>query len=105
MLVLLDYSKLLSGLGAIELDTGQHISAGLARRLACQARPVGWCEAHHDQTSWAAGGGTSVSRGRLLCAFHHGKAHSPHYDMTRLPTGGVPSIAGRDARSGQGAVR
>jgi hypothetical protein len=35
--VLLDYDKLLSGLGAAHLDTGVPISAGEARRLACTA--------------------------------------------------------------------
>jgi hypothetical protein len=134
--VLLDYDKLTSGLGAAALDTGQPISAALARRLACEAglvpvvyrkalagpsvildvgrqtrlhtepqrtalavrdqgctatgcdRPPGWCHAHHD-TPWAAGGPTSIDNGRLLCPFHHRKAHSPHYDMTRHPNGQV----------------
>jgi hypothetical protein len=35
VLVLLDYDQLLSGLGAVKLDTGHRISAGEARRLAC----------------------------------------------------------------------
>ena len=52
-------------------------------------RPPGWCHAHHDEVSWADGGGTSVDRGRLLCAFHHRKAHSPAYEITRLPSGQV----------------
>ena len=37
VVVLLDYDVLLSGLGTARLDTGEQISAGLARRLACQA--------------------------------------------------------------------
>jgi hypothetical protein len=137
VVVLLDYEKLLSGLGASRLDTGERLSAGMARRLACEAgiipavlrrtlggrsvvldlgrttrfhtehqrialsieqggctaetcdRPPGWCDAHHDGTSWAHGGGTSVTHGRLLCPFHHRKAHDPHYDMETLPTGRV----------------
>jgi hypothetical protein len=137
VVVLLDYERLLSGVGAARLDTGERISAGQARRLACEAgvipavyrkvlggpshvldvgrrrrfhdpaqriamtirdrgctadgcgRPAAWCQAHHDETSWANGGGTSVDAGRLLCPFHHGKAHSPAYDMTRLPGGTV----------------
>jgi hypothetical protein len=137
VVVLLDYDKLLSGLGAVELDTGQRLSAGLARRLACEAgvipvvlrrglggpsqvldvgrkrrfhdpaqrlaltvrdrgcttegcdRPAAWCHAHHDEARWADGGGTSVAEGRLLCPFHHGKAHSPGFDMTRLADGQV----------------
>ena len=52
-------------------------------------RPAGWCHAHHDEVAWSDGGGTSVDRGRLLCPFHHGKAHSPAYVMTRLGHGKV----------------
>ena len=52
-------------------------------------RPAAWCHAHHDEVGWAEGGGTSVERGRLLRPFHHGKAHDPLYDMTRLPDGKV----------------
>ena len=36
VVVLLDYDKLLSGIGAAALSTGGHISAGEARRLACR---------------------------------------------------------------------
>ena len=51
-------------------------------------RPAAWCHAHHD-TPWAQGGPTSVANGRLLCPFHHRKAHSPGYDTTHLPTGQI----------------
>jgi hypothetical protein len=136
VVVLLDYDRLLSGLGTAALDTGQPISAAAARQLACEAgivpavwrralgsasvvldlgrrtrlhteaqrtaltirdrgcstvgcdRPAAWCHAHHDQP-WSQGGPTSVANGRLLCAFHHGKAHSPGYQTTQLPTGQV----------------
>ncbi len=136
MVVLLDYDTLLSGLGTARLDTGERLSAGLARRLACHAgvipavvrrmvdgrsvvldlgrkrrlhteqmrialaveqggctaehcdRPAGWCHAHHD-VPWSAGGPTSVTNGRLLCSFHHHKAHSPGYTLERLPSGQV----------------
>jgi hypothetical protein len=129
--------KLLSGLGAAQLDTGEAVSAGLARRLLCEAgavpavyrqvlggpsavldvgrkarfhtepqriamalrdggctaegcdRPPGWTEAHHDTMSWSSGGGTSVDNGRLLCRFHHTRAHSPAYETTRLVNGKV----------------
>ena len=37
MVVTLDYDRLLSGLGAAQLDTGHEISAGEARRLVCEA--------------------------------------------------------------------
>ncbi len=132
VVVLLDYDKLLTGLGTAHLDTGQAISASTARRLACEAgiipavyqrvigsrpvvldmgrrtrfhtehqrialdieqggctsetcdRPAGWCHAHHD-IPWSQGGDTSLTNGRLLCPFHHRKAHDPHYDMHHLP--------------------
>ena len=136
VVVTLDLDKLLTGLGTAKLDTGETVSAGLARRLACDAgvipavvrrlvdgssvvldmgrkrrlhtehmrialglqqggctaegctRPPGWCQAHHD-ISWSRGGRTSVTNGRLLCAFHHGKAHSVAYDMQYLASGEV----------------
>jgi len=136
VVVTLDYDQLLAGLGSAQLDTGQRISAGAARRLACEVgvipavlrrrvdgrsvvldlgrrrrlhteaqrialaieqggcttegcdRPPAWTQAHHD-IPWSVGGGTTVRDGRLLCPFHHGKAHSPAYDMHRLPDGRV----------------
>ena len=136
VVVLLDYDQLLSGLGTATLDTGEPISAGLARQLACEAglipavwrralgspsvvldlgrrtrlhtepqrtaltirdrgctthgcdRPAAWCHAHHD-TPWSQGGPTSVENGRLLCAYHHAKAHSPGYQTRHLPTGQI----------------
>ena len=124
--------RLVSGIGAVGLDTGHQISAGQARRLACEAgiipavlggasqvldlgrrrrfhtepqrvamgvrdggctaegcdRPPGWCHAHHE-TPWSQGGGTSIEKGRLLCSWHHTRAHDPAYDMTRLSDGRV----------------
>jgi hypothetical protein len=136
VLIMLDYDKLLSGLGAAHLDTGVPISAGEARRLACTAglipvvyrraidgrsvvldmgrrrrlhdqyqrialtvrdrgcstldcdRPAAWCHAHHD-IPWSQGGGTSIAEGRLLCGFHHRKAHSPSYHITHRDDGKV----------------
>jgi hypothetical protein len=52
------------------------------------SRPPGWCEAHHD-LPWGHNGPTSVENGRLLCPYHHTRAHDPAYDMTRLPNGQV----------------
>jgi hypothetical protein len=51
-------------------------------------RPASWCQAHHD-LPWADGGQTDVATGRLLCPYHHGRAHSPGYDTTRLPGGRI----------------
>ena len=47
-------------------------------------RPAGWCHAHHD-VPWSVGGSTSVANGRLLCSFHHHKAHSAGFTLERLP--------------------
>ena len=149
MVVLLDYDTLLSGLGTARLDTGERISAGLARRLACQAgvipavvrrlvdgrsvvldlgrkrrlhtehmrialaveqggctaehcdRPAGWCHAHHD-VPWSAGGPTSVTNGRLLCSFHHHKAHSTELHPRPTPErpGPVPPADVRQTTRG-----
>jgi hypothetical protein len=51
-------------------------------------RPSAWCHAHHD-VAWQDGGVTSVDNGRLLCPFHHRKAHSPHYGVTHLAGGRI----------------
>lgn len=136
VVVLMEYDALLSGVGTAALDTGEVVSAGLARQMACEAgivpavyrkvlggpsvvldlgretrfrsryqrlaltirgrtctadgceRPAARCHTHHE-VPWSQGGPTDLSNGRLLYPFHHGKAHSPGYDMTRLPTGRV----------------
>jgi hypothetical protein len=136
VVVTLDYEKLLSGLGTARLGTGEQISAGQARRLACQAgvipavvrrlvdgrsvvldlgrkrrlfsehqrialaieqggctaeacgRPAAWCHAHHDMP-WNRGGRTDLANGRLLCPYHHGKAHATGYGTTVLSSGQV----------------
>ena len=132
VVVTMTLEQLLSGLGGAGLDVGGSISAGQARRLACDAgiipvvlggrsqvldvgrkarfhtgsqrialtvrdggctaencdRPPGWCEAHHE-TPWSEGGRTSVDEGRLLCSWHHHRAHDTAYQMTRLPNGKV----------------
>ncbi len=65
----------------------------VARDRGCTAagcdRPAAWCEAHHDNGTWASGATTSVQGGRLLCSFHHHRAHDPTYHLTHLPTGRV----------------
>ncbi|HEX5561334.1 MAG TPA: HNH endonuclease signature motif containing protein, partial [Nocardioidaceae bacterium] len=115
---------------------GERISAGAARRLACEAgvipavyrrlvdgrsvvldmgrkrryyteiqrialdieqggcttegcdRPAASCDAHHD-LQWSHGGPTDLPNGRLLCPFHHHKAHTTGYRMEHLPNGKV----------------
>ncbi|MGZ4437047.1 MAG: DUF222 domain-containing protein [Nocardioidaceae bacterium] len=51
-------------------------------------RPATWCEAHHERP-WSESGATTVADGRLLCPWHHHKAHDPAYTRTRLPTGAL----------------
>jgi len=51
-------------------------------------RPAAWSHAHHD-IPWSRGGRSDLANGRLLCPFHHGRAHSTRYDLTPLPSGKV----------------
>lgn len=132
VVVTMDLDTLLGGLGSAHLDTGAVMSAGQARRIACEAgiipavlggrsevldlgrtrrfhsvpqrialnlrdggctaegcdRPPGACHAHHE-IQWSHGGPTSVDKGRLLCARHHGLAHSSGYEMRISPTNKV----------------
>jgi hypothetical protein len=39
--------------------------------------PAAWCEAHHAEQPWARGGRTDLADGKLLCSFHHHRAHDP----------------------------
>lgn len=60
----------------------QRIAMGIRDKgctaVGCDAPPA-MTEAHHDEVSWSQGGGTSVEKGRLLCAPHHGKIHDPTF--------------------------
>jgi len=44
--------------------------------------------AHHDHP-WATGGTTDLANGRLLCPWHHTRAHDPHYETRHLPNGKI----------------
>jgi len=61
IVVTMTMDTLLGGLASAALDTGAHISAGEARRIACEAGiiPV------------VLGGPTDVDHARLLCPHHH----------------------------------
>jgi hypothetical protein len=52
--------------------------AVVARDRHCTAphceRPPQWCDIHHV-IPWGEGGPTSVDNGRLLCRYHHTRAH------------------------------
>jgi hypothetical protein len=118
----------LNAAGVAETSTGQPITAGQARRLACQAGiyplvlggeseildqgrdarlvnaatrkalnvrdktcttlgcsvPAEFCEAHHV-VPWSRGGRTSLQDCKLLCPFHHHRAHDPGWTSNHLP--------------------
>ncbi|WP_246004053.1 HNH endonuclease signature motif containing protein [Nocardioides marmoriginsengisoli] len=62
------------------------------RDRRCRARgctvPAPWCEAHHRHP-WSAGGSTDLADGRLLCSFHHHRAHDSRYETTEEANGDV----------------
>ena len=37
--------------------------------------PAAWCEAHNWRQPWSQGGRTDLADGKLLCPFHHHRAH------------------------------
>ena len=133
LVVLIDHDTLLADLttaGIAQTTTGDKITAGQARRLACQAglraavlgtkseildlgresrlfnpaqrlameirdqtctepactMPAAYCEAHHPHP-WSQGGHTNLHDGRLLCPFHHGRAHDPAWNVNYHPNG------------------
>ncbi|MFC6286223.1 DUF222 domain-containing protein [Nocardioides sp. GCM10027113] len=133
VVITIDLAALRDDLGGAALGSGDTISAGEARRLACTARvlpmvlggesevldlgrsrrlfspaqrramavrdracraqgcdiPAPWCEAHHHRQPWAHGGRTDLAEGRLLCSFHHHRAHDERYLHTELPNGDI----------------
>ncbi len=42
--------------------------------------PAAFCHAHHFRQPWAQGGRTDLADGKLLCPFHHGRAHSSDWE-------------------------
>jgi len=140
VMITLPYQQLINDLtaaaadpdvGVVTTSTGDRLTAGQARRLACQARlipvvlgtdseildlgrstrlftpaqrkamairdrectaegcsiPAAWCEAHHWRKPWAHGGRTDLADGKLLCPFHHHRAHDPTWHTTHHPNG------------------
>ena len=133
VMVLLDYQTLLADVDATGIattTTGEKVTAGQARRLACQAgivpvvlgadseildvgrtrrlvtdairkalnlrdrgcteigctMPAAFCEAHHV-VPWSRGGRTSLADTKLLCSFHHHRAHDPAWETRHHPNG------------------
>jgi hypothetical protein len=51
--------------------------------------PAPWCEAHHNASPWGKGGQTNLADGKLLCSWHHHRAHDDRYLHDELPNGDV----------------
>jgi hypothetical protein len=49
--------------------------------------PAAWCEAHHHRQPWSQGGKTDLADGKLLCPFHHHRAHDPGWEVHHRPNG------------------
>jgi hypothetical protein len=49
--------------------------------------PAAFCHAHHYRQPWSRGGRTDLDNGKLLCAFHHARAHDPRWDPHHHPDG------------------
>ncbi|THV43294.1 HNH endonuclease signature motif containing protein [Glycomyces buryatensis] len=50
------------------------------------SRPVAWTEAHHI-VHWADGGKSNADNLILLCRFHHGRIHTPGWEVTKTGPG------------------
>lgn len=51
--------------------------------------PATWCEAHHFKQPWSQGGKTNLADGKLLCSFHHHRAHDDRYLHHLMPNGDI----------------
>jgi Domain of unknown function (DUF222)/HNH endonuclease len=130
LMVIVDHERLISGVGVATTSTGDPMSVGQVRRLACQAgvlpvvlggkseildlgrarrlvsdairkalnlrdrgctatgcgMPAEFCEAHHI-VPWSRGGRTTLADTKLLCSFHHHRAHDPGWQTHHQPNG------------------
>jgi hypothetical protein len=133
VMVTLDYDTLLADAtdaGFATTSTGEKVTAGQARRWACQAglvpvvlggdseildlgrsrrlvseairkalnirdkgcttlgcsMPAAFCEAHHV-VPWSRGGKTRLQDCKLLCSFHHHRAHDPDWQTAHHANG------------------
>lgn len=89
------------GKGSAPLDLGRtarlfspHQQLAMALRdRTCRAEhctmPAAWCEAHHFARPWSKGGLTDIADGKLLCSWHHHRAHDDRYLHSELPNGDV----------------
>ena len=127
--------------GIVVTSTGDRITIGEGRRLACQAGilpavmggesevldlgresrlfkphqrkamnlrdkecttvgcsvPAEFCDAHH-KVPWSKGGKTDLEDGKLLCPFHHHRAHDPGWLTHHHPNGSTRSPDVSDRR-------
>jgi hypothetical protein len=51
--------------------------------------PAAWCDGHHFSQSWVDGGKTDLKDGKLLCPWHHQRAHDSRYLAKLMPNGDV----------------
>src|SRR5690606_30714411 len=58
------------------------------------AMPARYCEVHHLDWWDADHGHTDVSRGVLVCVFHHHELHRHHLDLVRVEATGPPDDPG-----------
>jgi hypothetical protein len=49
--------------------------------------PAAFCHGHHWRQPWAQGGRTDLADGKLLCPFHHRRAHDPRWHTHHHPDG------------------
>ena len=60
--------------------------AAIVEQLVCQHdgcdTPGYLCQFHHE-IPWSRGGGTDLRTTRLLCPYHHARAHEPGTDPMR----------------------
>jgi hypothetical protein len=54
--------------------------------LGCHV-PAAFCHAHHWRRPWSQGGKTNLADGKLLCPFHHNRAHDHRWDTHHHPDG------------------
>jgi len=83
----------------LDLGRGSRLFSPAQRRAlrlrdrVCRAQgcdvPAAWCEAHHFGRLWAEGGKTDLADGKLLCSWHHHRAHDERYLHVELPNGDV----------------
>ena len=73
VMVILDFDTLRTGVGFGRTSTGDMCTAEQARRFACQAN--------------VQGGKTDLADGKLLCPFHHHRAHDPGWEVHHPPNG------------------